>query len=132
MVAGQVVAVDMVGADLEGQRAPHGVLRAQNLGDGWVCLPMIPCVIISLLSLSNGSHLLQQDSDHGARTPRKPFAAASGGLYGGSVGMMPSDLAAAAGTPSNLGKIGDSGDLFLLFTFSYSSPFPQLSQTLTL
>ena len=49
------------------------------------------------------------------RTPRKPFAAA-GGMYGGAVaggGMMPSDLAAAAGTPSNLGKIGDAGTSFL-------------------
>lgn len=27
----------------------------------------------------------------------------------GAVGMLPGDLAAVAGTPTNLGKIGDSG-----------------------
>jgi ATPase family AAA domain-containing protein 2 len=54
-----------------------------------------------------------KDSDiYNTRTPRKPFgAAAAGGVYGGTLGgggLMPSDLAAVAGTPSNLGKIGDA------------------------
>jgi len=48
------------------------------------------------------------DSDYPTRTPRKPF----GGIapFGGAMpagGMMPGDLA-TAGTPSNLGKIGDA------------------------
>lgn len=40
-------------------------------------------------------------------------AGGMGGLFGAAAGggMMPSDLAAAAaGTPSNLGKVGDSGE----------------------
>jgi hypothetical protein len=51
-----------------------------------------------------------QDSDYPTRTPRKPF----GGInpYGGSAmaggGMLGGEIA-AGGTPSNLGKIGDSG-----------------------
>ncbi|THH02226.1 hypothetical protein EW026_g610 [Hermanssonia centrifuga] len=52
------------------------------------------------------------DSDHATRTPRKNFGVgASGGIFAGSAGaggLLPSDLAAAAGTPSNLGKIGDA------------------------
>ncbi|KII83379.1 hypothetical protein PLICRDRAFT_148152 [Plicaturopsis crispa FD-325 SS-3] len=56
------------------------------------------------------------DSDYNTRTPRKPFGAGAGGVFGGGAavagggagGMMPSDLAAAAGTPSNLGKVGDA------------------------
>ncbi|EMD41130.1 hypothetical protein CERSUDRAFT_111699 [Gelatoporia subvermispora B] len=52
------------------------------------------------------------DSDYG-RTPRKSFgggAVTGGGMFAGGAGggMYPSDLAAAAGTPSNLGKIGDA------------------------
>ncbi|KAF8632421.1 hypothetical protein AX17_004862 [Amanita inopinata Kibby_2008] len=48
------------------------------------------------------------DSDHGARTPRKPFgniAPLGSGMATG--GLMPGDLA-ASGTPSNLGKIGEA------------------------
>ncbi|KAI0915549.1 hypothetical protein AcV5_003736 [Taiwanofungus camphoratus] len=53
------------------------------------------------------------DSDYPTRTPRKPFGTGSlGGVFaggaGGAGGLLPSDLAAAAGTPSNLGKIGDA------------------------
>ncbi|RDX41221.1 AAA-domain-containing protein [Lentinus brumalis] len=54
------------------------------------------------------------DSDHATRTPRKPFglAGAGGGVFAGGAGaaggFLPSDLAAAAGTPSNLGKVGDA------------------------
>ncbi|KIJ58849.1 hypothetical protein HYDPIDRAFT_33761 [Hydnomerulius pinastri MD-312] len=55
------------------------------------------------------------DSDIGTRGPAKGFGVA-GGLFGGAgavgaggAGMLSGDLAAAAaGTPSNLGKIGDS------------------------
>ena len=60
-----------------------------------------------------------QDSDFATRTPRKqPFggiagAGGSGGIYaaGGASGggFLPGDLAAAAGTPSNLGKVSDTG-----------------------
>lgn len=65
-----------------------------------------------------------QDSDYATRTPRKPFGMSSGGgggvLAGGAGGLggglLPGDLAAAAGTPSNLGKIGDSGTLFRSLT----------------
>jgi hypothetical protein len=51
------------------------------------------------------------------RTPRKPagYTAPAGGMYSGAGlggGMMAGDLAAAAGTPSNLGKIGDAGTFF--------------------
>ncbi|EJF60052.1 AAA-domain-containing protein [Dichomitus squalens LYAD-421 SS1] len=57
------------------------------------------------------------DSDYATRTPRKPFggisgAGGSGGIFAGGAGaaggFLPGDLAAAAGTPSNLGKVGDS------------------------
>ncbi|OCH93260.1 AAA-domain-containing protein [Obba rivulosa] len=52
------------------------------------------------------------DSDYG-RTPRKPFgggAVTGGGMFAGGAGggLYPTDLAAAAGTPSNLGKVGDA------------------------
>ncbi len=51
-----------------------------------------------------------QDSDYPTRTPRKPFTAgAGGGLFAaGGGGMFPNDLA-TVGTPSNLGKVSDSG-----------------------
>ncbi|KAI0751701.1 AAA-domain-containing protein [Daedaleopsis nitida] len=58
------------------------------------------------------------DSDYATRTPRKPFglgAGAGGGVFAGGAGaagatggFLPGDLAAAAGTPSNLGKVGDA------------------------
>ncbi|KDQ53031.1 hypothetical protein JAAARDRAFT_39748 [Jaapia argillacea MUCL 33604] len=59
------------------------------------------------------------DSDYATRTPRKPFGgiAGVGGIGGGALaggagasggGLFPSDLAAAAGTPSNFGKVGDA------------------------
>ncbi|KAF7969130.1 hypothetical protein HWV62_28250 [Athelia sp. TMB] len=50
------------------------------------------------------------DSDYNTRTPRKTFAGAFAGgaaAAGGAGGMLSGDLA-AAGTPSNMGKIGDS------------------------
>lgn len=53
------------------------------------------------------------DSDGFTRTPRRPLAGAGGvggqgGLFSGGAGggMFHSDLAAAAGTPSNLGRLG--------------------------
>ncbi|GBE79053.1 Uncharacterized AAA domain-containing protein [Sparassis crispa] len=50
------------------------------------------------------------DSDYATRTPRKPFGVGSvGGVFAGNAGgLFPGDLAATAGTPSNLGKIGDA------------------------
>jgi hypothetical protein len=58
-----------------------------------------------------------QDSDYNTRTPRKPFGGVfgGGGAVAGSAGgsMLPGDLAAAAGTPSNLGKIGDASEHFV-------------------
>ncbi|KAH9950116.1 AAA-domain-containing protein [Amylocystis lapponica] len=53
------------------------------------------------------------DSDHPTRTPRKPFGVGlPGGMFAGGAGtgggLFPTDLAAAAGTPSNMGKIGDA------------------------
>ncbi|KAI0078819.1 AAA-domain-containing protein [Panus rudis PR-1116 ss-1] len=54
------------------------------------------------------------DSDYGTRTPRKPFGvgAGGGGIFAGSAGgtggLFPPDLGATAGTPSNLGKVGDA------------------------
>ena len=57
-----------------------------------------------------------QDSDFATRTPRKNFglgaAGAGGSMFAGGAGaggLLPGDLAAAAGTPSNLGKVGDAG-----------------------
>ncbi|KAF5392492.1 hypothetical protein D9757_002326 [Collybiopsis confluens] len=49
------------------------------------------------------------DSDVPSRTPRKPYGlgAFEGAVASGGGGLLPGDLA-AAGTPSNLGKIGDS------------------------
>ncbi|KAG1861702.1 glycoside hydrolase superfamily [Suillus subluteus] len=52
------------------------------------------------------------DSDFPTRTPRKPFGGAGvfgagGPISAGGAGLLPGDLA-AAGTPSNLGKIGDA------------------------
>lgn len=53
-----------------------------------------------------------QDSDYNTRTPRKPgYGGAFGGgiaAAGGAGGMLSGDLA-AAGTPSNMGKMPDSG-----------------------
>ncbi|KAG8935873.1 hypothetical protein FRC02_005872 [Tulasnella sp. 418] len=58
------------------------------------------------------------DSDVPTQTPRKPFSAAAGGASNSlfaagasGTGMLPSDLAAAAGTPSNLGKVGTDSAL---------------------
>ncbi|PCH41735.1 AAA-domain-containing protein [Wolfiporia cocos MD-104 SS10] len=56
------------------------------------------------------------DSDYPTRTPRKGFGASGmGGMFAGGAGgaggggnMYAGDLAAAAGTPSNLGKVGDA------------------------
>lgn len=55
-----------------------------------------------------------KDSDIPTRTPKKGFGTADGLMGAGAVGaggasMLPGELAAVAGTPSNLGKIGDSG-----------------------
>lgn len=49
------------------------------------------------------------DSDYATRTPRKPFGANLAPLGSGMAagGFMPGDLA-AAGTPSNLGRIGEA------------------------
>ena len=64
---------------------------------------------------------MTQDSDYATRTPRKPFggiagAGGSGGIFAaggaGTGGFLPGDLAAAAGTPSNLGKVSDAGMFF--------------------
>ncbi|TFK28597.1 AAA-domain-containing protein [Coprinopsis marcescibilis] len=50
------------------------------------------------------------DSDHPTRTPRKPFGSGLTGFGSGAAipagGLLPGDL--AAGTPSNLGKVGDA------------------------
>lgn len=55
----------------------------------------------------------RQDSDVPGQTPKRPFGAPAGGAGGlyPAGGMGPNELAAAAaGTPSNLGKIGtDTG-----------------------
>ena len=64
--------------------------------------------------------MFRQDSDYNTRTPRKPF----GGVFGGGAavaggaggGMLPGDLAAAAGTPSNLGKIGDACEIHITYS----------------
>ncbi|KAG8890100.1 hypothetical protein FRC00_014353, partial [Tulasnella sp. 408] len=54
------------------------------------------------------------DSDVPNQTPRRPFGAAAGGGSSGlypAGGMGPNELAAAAaGTPSNLGKVGTDSD----------------------
>ncbi|KAI0640579.1 AAA-domain-containing protein [Trametes meyenii] len=68
------------------------------------------------LSRWMGAAADDSDSDYATRTPRKPFGGISnpggGGVFaggaGGSGGLLPGDLAAAAGTPSNLGKVGDA------------------------
>ncbi|KAF7799964.1 hypothetical protein EIP86_011207 [Pleurotus ostreatoroseus] len=52
------------------------------------------------------------DSDYNTRTPRKNLGlGATGNFLAGSAGaggVLPADLAAAAGTPSNLGKVGEA------------------------
>ncbi|KAI0820715.1 AAA-domain-containing protein [Trametes gibbosa] len=67
------------------------------------------------LSRWMGAPADDSDSDHLTRTPRKPFGglagAGGGGVFAGAGsagGFLPGDLAAAAGTPSNLGKVGDA------------------------
>ncbi|KAI0637541.1 AAA-domain-containing protein [Trametes polyzona] len=67
------------------------------------------------LSRWMGAPADDSDSDHLTRTPRKPFGglagAGGGGAFAGAGnagGFLPGDLAAAAGTPSNLGKVGDA------------------------
>jgi ATPase family AAA domain-containing protein 2 len=61
-----------------------------------------------------GGHDSDSD-DYPRRTPGKPYGsggmgALAGGAGGG--GFMPTDLAAAAGTPANFGKVGDAGEYF--------------------
>jgi hypothetical protein len=51
-----------------------------------------------------------QDSDVPTRAPRKGFGNAA--FTGGLNGLLPGDLAAAAGTPANFGKVGDAGVSF--------------------
>ena len=110
----------------------HGANRPKGLGWSatgaelgcWMGLPAEDSVSL-LLSFANvfKTHVPIQDSDHGMRTPRKPYTSAAGGMYGGAGlggGMMAGDLAAAAGTPSNLGKIGDAGEF--LSIRRYHSP----------
>ncbi|KAI0002912.1 hypothetical protein BJV74DRAFT_557600 [Russula compacta] len=46
------------------------------------------------------------DSDAPTRAPRKGFGNAA--FTGGLSGLLPGDLAAAAGTPANFGKVGDA------------------------
>ncbi|CDO76348.1 hypothetical protein BN946_scf185011.g12 [Trametes cinnabarina] len=68
------------------------------------------------LSRWMGAAADDSDSDYNTRTPRKPFGglagAGGGGVFAGGAGnasgLLPGDIAAAAGTPSNLGKVGDS------------------------
>ncbi|KAI0368432.1 AAA-domain-containing protein [Pilatotrama ljubarskyi] len=68
------------------------------------------------LSRWMGAAADDSDSDFATRTPRKPFGglagAGGGGVFAGGAanagGFLPGDLAAAAGTPSNLGKVGDA------------------------
>ncbi|THH17583.1 hypothetical protein EW146_g3256 [Bondarzewia mesenterica] len=50
------------------------------------------------------------DSDAPGRSPRKGFggAAFTGGVGAGPSAILPGDLATAAGTPSNFGKVGDA------------------------
>lgn len=60
---------------------------------------------------------MKDSDDYNTRTPRKPFGGVFGAggagpvASGGAGSMLPGDLAAAAGTPSNLGKIGDTCEL---------------------
>ena len=61
------------------------------------------------------------------RTPRKPFGGiapfGTGAVAGAAGGGMIGDLA-AGGTPSNLGKIGETGEiLFLYFKVEFSFLF---------
>ncbi|OSD01938.1 AAA-domain-containing protein [Trametes coccinea BRFM310] len=68
------------------------------------------------LSRWMGAAADDSDSDYNTRTPRKPFGglagAGGGGVFAGGAGnpsgLLPGDMAAAAGTPSNLGKVGDA------------------------
>ncbi|KAF8131138.1 AAA-domain-containing protein [Boletus edulis] len=65
------------------------------------------------LSRWMGMPVDDSDSDVPTRTPRKGLGSTGGLMGAGAVGaggasVLPGELAAVAGTPSNLGKIGDS------------------------
>ncbi|KAH7921984.1 AAA-domain-containing protein [Leucogyrophana mollusca] len=84
-----------------GGRAVNG----RNRGPGWSASG---AELSKWMGMPGGD---DSDSDFATRTPRKPFGAAGmfgGAVSGGGAGMIPGDLVAAAGTPSNLGKIGDA------------------------
>jgi hypothetical protein len=91
----------------------HGANRPKGLGwsatgaelGRWMGLPAEDSVSLLLFfAVVCKTHVHIQDSDHGMRTPRKPYTAAAGGMYGGAGlggGTMVGDLTAAVGTPSD-------------------------------
>lgn len=76
-----------------------------------------------------------QDSDAPPlRTPRKNFGDAAllgaGAMSAGGSGLLPGDFATAtAGTPSNLGKIGEAGMSFPTCMRAWREPLFQPSPT---
>lgn len=57
------------------------------------------------------TNLPAQDSDAPSRNRRglgAPALAGAGGVNAGGSALLPGDLAAAAGAPSNFGKVGDA------------------------
>ena len=82
----------------------------------WMGMPADDSVCVSLFNALSIEPIFLQDSDYPTRTPRKPFGLnpfGAGAVAAG--GMLPGEL--AAGTPSNLGKIGDAGRSTFTFTF---------------
>jgi len=83
---------------------------------------MIPSVV-TFSVLGHRINKPLQDSDYPTRTPRKPFGMnpfGAGAVAAG--GMLPGEF--VAGTPSNLGKIGDAGKSS--FAFPPASHLPRV------
>ena len=91
------------------RKALVGVSMGQNLADSWASRGKTRYVAF-ILHCPCLTQVLQ-DSDAPTRAPRKGFGNAA--LTGGLNSLLPGDLAAAAGTPANFGKVGDAGGSFL-------------------
>ncbi|KAH7916660.1 AAA-domain-containing protein [Hygrophoropsis aurantiaca] len=88
-----------------GGRTGGRAMNGRNRGPGWSATG---AELSKWMGMPGGD---DSDSDFATRTPRKPFGTAGmfgGAVSGGGAGMLPGDLVATAGTPSNLGKVGDA------------------------
>lgn len=95
------------------RRGPGWSATGAELGK-WMGMPGDDSVSV-FVALFSPLTYPAKDSDYNTRTPRKPFGGVFAGgaaVAGGAGGMLPGDMA-TAGTPSNMGKIGDACMFFL-------------------